>query len=182
MRNRFILLLLVVSASIIGAFTMFARDIVEPMDMLVGATKKIASGDLSAHVPIVSDDEIGQMAALVNDMNISLQDMIKQMRRELDNYNVKLAIAVSQLGEITEIQNAGSVIENKRLKLSDFKRLLESHCEVEKLLSKMSVDIMSLHSFMDTYKTYNISSEITQKEIDETLSHYSLPAGSGENS
>lgn len=172
LRNRMLLMLGVVSLSIIGAFTMFARDIVNPMDLLVDATKRIAAGDLSAHAPVISDDEIGQMANLVNDMNIGLQDMIKQMRRELDNYNVKLAYAVSQLAEASGVPESAGVIESRRMKLSDFKRLMDKHREVEKLLNRMSNDIMSLHSFMDTYRTYTIASEVTQKEIDETLSHY----------
>jgi methyl-accepting chemotaxis protein len=172
LRNRMLLMLLVVSVCVIGAFNMFTKDIVVPMELLVDATKKIASGDLNAHAPVVSEDEIGQMANLVNDMNIGLQDMIKQMRRELDNYNVKLAFAVNQLSTLSGVENSDNVLESRRLKISDFKTMLETYREVEKILSKMSVDIESLHSFMDTYSSYSISSDITQKEIDETLSHY----------
>ncbi|MGL4370895.1 MAG: hypothetical protein ACRCUT_14670, partial [Spirochaetota bacterium] len=52
MRNRMILLLLVISASVIGAFFLFTRDIVAPMDGLVDAAKKIASGDFTATAPV----------------------------------------------------------------------------------------------------------------------------------
>ena len=172
LRNRMLLMLLVVSVCVIGAFNMFTKDIVVPMELLVNATKKIASGDLNAQAPVMSEDEIGQMANLVNDMNIGLQDMIKQMRRELDNYNVKLAFAVNQLSTLGGVENSDNVLESRRLKISDFKTMLETFREVEKILTKMSVDIESLHSFMDTYSSYSISSDITQKEIDETLSHY----------
>ena len=75
LRNRMILLLLVIFACIAGAFVLFTRDIVSPMDGIVDATKKIADGDLTVSVPVMSDDEIGQIARLINDMNVNLQDM-----------------------------------------------------------------------------------------------------------
>lgn len=83
LRNRMVLLLLVVFASIIGAFIMFAKDIVSPMDDIVEATKKIVDGDLTVTVPVMSDDEIGQIATLINDMNINLNNMIMEIRQEV---------------------------------------------------------------------------------------------------
>lgn len=177
MRNRMILMLIVVSFSIIGAFNLFARDIVLPMDVLVDATKKLASGDLTAHAPVMSEDEIGQMAGLVNDMNISNQDMIKQIRRELDNYNFTVALAIDQLDHSLENDISDSIFKKKKMKVSDFKRIIESIKEVEKILNKMSNDLTSLHSFMGVYNTYTIPSEVTQKEIDETLKHYQSKNG-----
>jgi methyl-accepting chemotaxis protein len=172
LRNRMLLMLLVITFCIIGAFTMFTRDIVVPMDELVKGTKKIAAGDLSVNVPVMSEDEIGQMAQLVNNMNIGLQDMITQMRRELDTFNVKIAYAISELAKSVELTAAEENIQRRSMKVSELNRLLEGHREVEKLLNNLSNDIMSLHSFMDMYKSYTISSEVTQNEIDATLSHY----------
>lgn len=172
LRDRMILMLIVVTASIVGAFSLFIKDIVEPLDGLVEATKKIASGDLNAHAPVMSEDEIGQLAELINDMNINMQDLITQVRRELDNYNFEIAFAVAMIGQILETENAGQALKQKRLKLSEYKRILELNKSVQNVLDKMSDKIMSLHSFISTYTNYTISSEITQKEIDESLSHY----------
>ncbi|MBN1499525.1 MAG: HAMP domain-containing protein [Spirochaetes bacterium] len=172
MRNRMILLLLVVTFSIIAAFNLFTRDIVVPMDGLVDATKKLAAGDLSAHVPVLSEDEIGQMAGLVNDMNINLQDMIKQIKRELDNYNFKIALALGQIDSVIRNDVFDNVIKNKKIKVNDFKKIMETSLEVETILNKMSDDLTALHSFIGSYNSYSIPSQITQKEIDETLKHY----------
>lgn len=177
MRNRMILMLVVVSFSIIGAFNLFTKDIVLPMDVLVDATKKLANGDLTAHAPVMSEDEIGQMAGLVNDMNISTQDMIKQIRRELDNYNFTVALAIDQIEHSLDTNFSDNIFQKKRMKVSDFKRIMESMKEVEKILNKMSTDLTSLHSFMGVYNTYTIPSEVTQKEIDETLKHYQKTKG-----
>jgi methyl-accepting chemotaxis protein len=172
LRDRMVLILIVVTASIVGAFSLFIKDIVVPMDGLVEATKRIASGDLNAHAPVMSEDEIGQLAELINDMNINMQDLITQVRRELDNYNFEIAFAVAMIGQILESENAGQAVKQKRLKLSDYKRILELNKSVGNVLDKMSDKITSLHSFISTYTNYTISSEVTQKEIDESLSHY----------
>ncbi len=172
MRNRMILMLIVVMGSIFGALTLFVRDIVVPMDGLVEATKRIAAGDLNAHAPVMSEDEIGQLAELINDMNINMQDMITQVRRELDNYNVQLAFAVSMIGQILEHETTDDALRNKRMKIAEFKRILDLNRSVESILDKMNEKINYLHSFMNTYTKYTISSAVTQKEIDETLSHY----------
>ncbi len=172
LRDRMILMLIVVTISIVGAFSMFVKDIVEPMDGLVEATKKIASGDLNAHAPVMSEDEIGQLAELINDMNINMQDLITQVRRELDNYNFEIAFAVAMIGQILESENAGQALKQKKLKLSEYRRILELNKSVQNVLDKMSDKITSLHSFISTYTNYTISSEVTQKEIDESLSHY----------
>ncbi len=172
LRNRMILMLIVVSLSIFGAFSLFVRDIVVPMDGLVEATKKIAKGDLTAHAPVMSEDEIGQLAELINDMNINIQDLITQVRRELDNYNFDIAFANAMAGQILERDNTEKTREMKRLKLTEYKRAIELNKSVEGVLDKMGDKITSLHSFISTYTNYTISSEITQKEIDETLSHY----------
>lgn len=172
LRNRMLLMLLVIMFCIIGAFTMFTRDIVVPMDELVKGTKRIAAGDLSTNVPVMSEDEIGLMAQLVNDMNIGLQDMITQMRRELDTFNVKIAYAINELSKSVELDHARESMRHRHMKMSELKKLIDSHIEVEQLLNKVSIDIMSLHSFMDMYRSYTISSEVTQNEIDATLSHY----------
>ena len=167
LRNRMLLMLVVVSASIFGAFSLFVRDIVVPMDGLVEATKKIASGDLNAHAPVMSEDEIGQLAELINDMNINMQDLITQVRRELDNYNFEIAFAVAMIGQILSSENTGDALKHKRLKLSEFKRIIELNKSVENVLDKMSDKLTSLHSFISTYNNYTISSEITQKRFDD---------------
>lgn len=172
LRNRMVLMLIVVMGSIFGALSLFVRDIVVPMDGLVEATKRIAAGDLNAHAPVMSEDEIGQLAELVNDMNINMQDMITQVRRELDNYNVQLAFAVSMIGQVLEHETTDDALKNKRMKLGEFKRILDLNRSVESILDQMNEKINYLHSFMNTYTQYTISSAITQKEIDDTLSHY----------
>jgi len=176
LRNRMILLLLVVFASIVGAFVMFAKDIVSPMDSIVEATKKIADGDLTVMVPVMSDDEIGQIATLINDMNINLQDMIMQIRQEISRHKNKIQQATDAISYITQ-KNADEIIENKKMKVSDFKKMTKLSLDVVKLLDMMLIDLGALETFVKMYKTYAVHTEINQRELDRVLDQYNVKLG-----
>lgn len=180
LRNRMILLLLVICVSIIGAFVMFAKDIVSPMDGIVEATKKIVDGDLTVTVPVMSDDEIGQIAMLINDMNINLNNMIMEIRQEVTRHKNKIQIATDAISSISQ-QNAETIIENKAMKISDFKKMMKLSTDVVKLLNMMLIDLGSLETFVKMYKTYAVHTEIQQREIDRVLDQYDVNLGFEEN-
>lgn len=180
LRNRMILLLLVVFASIIGAFIMFAKDIVSPMDGIVEATKKIVDGDLTVTVPVMSDDEIGQIATLINDMNINLNNMIMEIRQEVSKYKNKIQQAADAIASISQ-KNAVTIIENRAMKVSDFKKMMKLSADVVKLLNMMLIDLGALETFVKMYKTYAIHTEINQRELDKVLDQYDIKLSSEEN-
>lgn len=172
LRNRMILLLLVVFASIIGAFVMFTKDIVSPMNDIVKATKKIADGDLTVKVPVLTDDEIGQIAMLINHMNLNLQEMITEIRREISKNKIKLDEAVNKISAFARDGRTEEVLESRKMKLSDFRGIVLMSAEVVKQMESMVVDLGNLETFMKMYKTYAIQTEIKQKEIGRALDDY----------
>jgi len=173
LRNRMILLLLVVFASIVGAFIMFARDIVSPMDGIVEAIKKISDGDLTVSVPVMSDDEIGQIATLINDMNINLQKMIVQIRQEVSRHKNKIQDASEAFNTVSQ-KNSDEIIENKKIKVSDFKKMVKLNTDIVKLLDSMFIDLGNLETFVKMYKTYTVHTEINQRELDKVLDQYNV--------
>lgn len=173
LRNRMILLLLVIFACIVGAFVLFTRDIVSPMDGIVDATKKIADGDLTVLVPVMSDDEIGQIARLINDMNVNLQDMVMQIRGEIERHKKKIREATDKIIFMGHVESAVEIIDNRRMKLSDFKKMVRLSGDVVKLLEQMLEDLSALETFVRMYKTYSIRPDIDQKEIDSAMNKYS---------
>ncbi len=172
LRNRMILLLLVIFAGIVGAFVLFTRDIVSPMDGIVEATKKIADGDLTVSVPVMTDDEIGQIARLINDMNVNLQDMIMQIRGEISRHKKKIREASDKIFFMGHVEQAEEIIDTKRMKLSDFKNMMKLSGDVVKILELMQEDLSALETFVKMYKTYAIHPEIEQKEIDRVMNAY----------
>jgi len=169
MRNRMILLLLVISSSVIGAFFLFTRDIVSPMDGLVDAAKKIASGDFTAAAPVMSRDEIGQLAMLLNDMNINLQDMVVHIKREIDRHKEKIESASLKNDSILKTESDQKVLETRRITMAQYKTLVDLNSEIKVLLWRMNNDMAALQAYIGSYKTYAIPSEITQEEIESSM-------------
>lgn len=179
LRNRMLLLLIVVSLFIVGAFQLFVRDIVAPMDGMVAATKKIAGGDLTVNVPVMSTDEIGQIGELINDMNVRLQNMIRELRKEIDRHKDNIHRVSVKIGNIARSARTGEIIESRKMKVSDFKNMVNLSKEVEISLDNMSSDLSALYTFINMYKTYKTNSEISQDEIEEALRRFK-ETGSGE--
>jgi len=172
-RNRMIILLLVISGCIISAFYLFIKDIISPMDGIVEASKKIAAGDLTVTVPVMTEDEIGQIAGLINNMNENLQNMIFQIKQEVDRYKEKIELASQKIEETIEIQAASDILETRTMKVSEFKNILNISKEVVGLLHIMGNDLSILDTFINMYKTYKMESEISQSEIEDALKNFS---------
>ncbi len=177
LRNRMVLLLLVISASIIAALVFFTRDIVAPMDGMVDATKKIADGDLTVSVPVISQDEIGQIGNLINSMNEKLLDMIIQVKQDLNRHKDKMSVAAGMLTDLIENQKAGRIIENKKMRVSDFRAMIKAGRDMVNLLEIMSSDLTSLQNFVNMYKTYTLKTELSQDEIEDAIKDYAVREG-----
>jgi len=153
---RMILLLLVVSASIVGAFLLFTKDIIRPLDGMVNATKKIADGDLRVSVPVISEDEIGQIGNLINGMNTNLQDLILQIKSEVNRLQNRIG---GMRDNITSVD--GDIMENamtqKKLYMKDLKEILQAREDMRKTLSEMMTDLSALQAFINLYKVFEIT-------------------------
>ncbi len=173
LRNRMILLLLVVSGCIIGSFYLFAKDIVTPMDKMVDATKKIADGDLTVTVPIMSTDEIGQVGTLINSMNLNMQDMIIQIRNEIKRYKKQINHVSDKIENISDMENFKNILENKKISQSQLKHIIHLVHETGNTLQTITGDLSSLRTFVDMYKTYTPLTEVDQNEIEEAIKQFS---------
>jgi two-component system NtrC family sensor kinase len=71
---------------------LITRRTISPLEEMVGATKKIAAGDLGVRVSVASDDEIGDLAASFNDMLSSLE----ATKRELEEWGHTLEDKVKE--------------------------------------------------------------------------------------
>jgi len=156
---RMILMLIVVSLAISGAFFMFIKDIVSPMEEMVKATKLIAEGDLSASVPVKSEDEIGQIGNLINEMSINLQDLILQIRGELLQLRNKIEhinIQVQENFVNPEILKAAS---EKKINRKNILKVVSTGKEIDETLKSMQTDLTALQAFVDLYKVFQMPDE-----------------------
>ncbi|NRA72594.1 MAG: response regulator [Gammaproteobacteria bacterium] len=83
-RQTFVMM---VAISIIVPFLFIAffisRGITRPIIKMVETTKAITNGDLEQHIPITSNDEIGQLAASINDMSSHIQQAFDDREMKL---------------------------------------------------------------------------------------------------
>lgn len=107
-----ITLIFVVAALIaitIGLFLagLIARAITRPIEEMRQRTMQIARGDYSGQVQIYGDDELGQLAAAVNDLSVRVeesQELTESERRRLDSvlgYMTDGVLATDRRGRIT---------------------------------------------------------------------------------
>jgi methyl-accepting chemotaxis protein len=171
-RNRMILLLLVITGSIISAFFLFTKDIVSPMDGMVDATRRIVDGDLTIKVPVLTNDEIGMIGMHINAMNVKLLDMIVQVKQDLGRHKDKISTAIEIIKEQTRNMSSREIAETKRIKISDFRKIMELGENVISLLNIMTEDLTSMQTFVNMYKTYSLTTELTQEEIENALNNY----------
>ncbi|MDH5718104.1 MAG: HAMP domain-containing protein [Spirochaetia bacterium] len=156
---RMILMLIVVSISISGAFLMFIKDIVSPMEGMVEATKKIADGDLSASVPVKTEDEIGQIGNLINEMSVNLQDLILQIRGELIQLRNKISAINDKINKTLGAEELKKAVKSKKIKTKNVSDLIQSGEEMHDLLQSMQTDLTALQAFVDLYKVFQIPEE-----------------------
>lgn len=176
LRNRMLLLLMLITGSIVTAFIMFTKDIVTPMDNMVVAAKKLADGDLTVSVPVMSEDEIGQVASLINDMNAKLLDMINQLKNDISRHKDTLNAITEKMVELIPEEKGDEIVEGKKMRLSDFKAILTNINDCTHRLEEMATDFTSLETFINMYKTYQMSSEISESEILEAFEEYKVNA------
>ncbi len=69
------------------------RSITKPVQELSGAAKRIADGDFSTRVEVVTKDEIGMLAQNVNEMSGRLEEMVQKIKedeRKMRNTELRL--------------------------------------------------------------------------------------------
>lgn len=172
LRNRMILILLVVTLCIVGAFFMFSKDIVTPMGGLVSAAKKLAAGDLTVKVPIISQDEIGQVGELINEINEKLIDMINQVKEDLERYKEKVDGLSSLINGILTYEK-NDVLETRKIKFSDFRAIMDNTAKCSATLEVMKRDLEALEVFVSMYKTYRMG-DVSEDELNEAFNEYTL--------
>ncbi len=154
---RMVLLLLVVSLSIIGSFFLFTKDIVTPMEGMVSATKKIAEGDLSASVPVLSEDEIGQIGNLINEMSVNLQDLILQIKSEVERLQARINVVSEKVTVSLQSTDLRSALDNKKMQVRDIRKLIATGDDMNGMLNDMLIDLSALQAFVNLYKVFEVS-------------------------
>lgn len=159
LRIRIFLLIAVIIGTIITAFSLFSRDIAHPIDVLVAGARKLADGDLTTQIPVLSDDEIGDLGNLINDMNINLQELIVNIRYEMKRMSDQITQLESDSAGMLNVEDLEDAIHNRRIKITDFKALHENRNHAIGLMANMKYDLDALSDLVNMYKVYRVGQD-----------------------
>ena len=90
-----ILILIILDIFTVGViFFMFVKDIISPLSYIAKQTKKISEGNLNEYIDLESEDELGQVATLINTLTTNLQELVNYLNnigKTLENVNTTIA-------------------------------------------------------------------------------------------
>lgn len=98
-------LLLVAAALVLGAVVSFpvARAISRPLERLTETSRRLAAGDLTARSGISRDDEVGALAAAMDDMAAGIEARVQRERELLWNVSHELRTPLARLRVALEL-------------------------------------------------------------------------------
>jgi GAF domain-containing protein/HAMP domain-containing protein len=82
-----------------GLTFLFVKSISDPLAQLMDAFSKVESGDLTTRAPVVSSDEISEMAIYFNRMVSRLQELQSDLEKKVDERTSQLK-AINEVGRV----------------------------------------------------------------------------------
>ncbi len=104
------LILIVVAAGIATILSLWnIRQIVQPIQTLVGVAERVSAGDLTVQIQATSNDEIGTLTTTFNSMTTQLRDLVGSLEERVAARTRDMEI-VAEVGTAT-----ATILESKRL-------------------------------------------------------------------
>lgn len=76
LRNKAVLMMVIVLFVVVIVLTMFIKNITEPLQHMIETSREISSGDLSQAITISSNNELKTLGNVINEMSSNLQEII----------------------------------------------------------------------------------------------------------
>jgi len=102
--NEIMIVAVIVALVIIVVSIFFALSIANPINKGVDFAKKLAQGDLTAHIDVDQKDEIGVLAEALKDMSKKLKEIVASIQTGADN----IASASQQVSSSSQEMSQGS--------------------------------------------------------------------------
>lgn len=118
-----------VVAVVVFLVTRVVRSLVEPVEALARASEAVAGGDLSARVPVMSNDEVGRLALTFNEMTErlavtiqALEELNEQLEDKVEARTAELAQAEALKSEF--LSNVGHELRTPLVSILNLTKIL----------------------------------------------------------
>jgi class 3 adenylate cyclase len=167
-RNRQILVaLLTIVAVIVTLLIAMGRLVLRPVARVAAAARRIGGGDFEARVPVNSEDEIGQLGTVINDMTTRLKtahEELAEKNRTLDETLHNLQSSMKRVELLEQLKN-----ELSKFVPVSVKRMLERNPEATEL-EQCEKDVSAI--FLDIAGYTHLSEQMEAKQLNRLLQRY----------
>jgi methyl-accepting chemotaxis protein len=136
LRNKAILMIIIIMAVMIIVLTMFIKNITEPLQHMIEVSREISSGDLSQTIKIHSDNELSELGNVINEMSSNLQEIIL-VSKTMCSSGEKF---YTQVSDILNQQSLNS----------------EQIAKVWKEIKKLKINLDLVKEFIDYFHFYSV--------------------------
>ena len=129
-------------AALIFVFAWFvARRIKEALDQAIGASRRIASGDLTAHITVESRDETGELLASLKEMNEGLAHIVGDVRTGAESIATateEIAAGNADLSQRTEEQ--ASALEETASSMEELTSTVKQNADNAQAANQLAIN------------------------------------------
>ncbi|MFE8697686.1 methyl-accepting chemotaxis protein [Cytobacillus sp. FJAT-53684] len=147
-------MLVIVIALLVGAFLVFIiiKSIIRPLKVLKEKAITVSKGDLTEHIQVQSNDEIGQLAMAFNEMQESLKILVREVEQSAERVAAsaeELTASAEHTAEATEqvsaaIQEVASSAEKQTTGVDHNSRIIADVSEGMSLITDYSIEVSKL--------------------------------------
>ncbi|WP_129128031.1 methyl-accepting chemotaxis protein [Geomonas oryzae] len=129
-------------AALIFVFAWFvARRIKEALDQAIGASRRIASGDLTGHISVESRDETGELLASLKEMNEGLAHIVGDVRNGAESIATateEIAAGNADLSQRTEEQ--ASALEETASSMEELTSTVKQNADNAQAANQLAIN------------------------------------------
>ena len=114
--------------------------ITRPINTAVGISRRVAEGDLTAEVTVASKDEAGQLLQSLQDMNVSLRNIVSNVRTGTDTIaTASSEIAAGNLDLSSRTEQQASALEQTASAMEELISTVKQNAENARQASQLAV-------------------------------------------
>ncbi|MEE4279162.1 MAG: methyl-accepting chemotaxis protein [Halieaceae bacterium] len=124
-----VMALLIIAPLSIGVFIL-QRSVTTPIGQGLAFAKTLAQGDLSAHIDLQSNDEIGELARALNEMASQLREVVRNVRDSAQNITGAASEVNSAARSISQVAaSQAASVEETSASMEELRASVESNRE-----------------------------------------------------